>query len=44
MENLLVKIEELIAIEMDDVSDDEQVDKETEYTFYITLNCKKNLP
>lgn len=28
---------------MDDVSDDEQVDKETEYMFYITLNCKKNL-
>lgn len=26
---------------MDDVSDGEQVDKETERTFYITLNCKK---
>lgn len=28
---------------MDNVSDDEQVDKETEYTFYITFNCKKKL-
>ncbi len=39
MENLLVKIGELIATEMDNVADVEYVDKETGYMFYITLNC-----
>ena len=37
MEELLTKIGELVATEIDDVTDVEYVDKEMGYMFYINL-------
>jgi len=38
MEELLTRIGELVATEIDEVKDVEYVDKEMGYMFYITLN------
>lgn len=43
MEELLTKIGELVATEIDDVKDVEYVDKEMGYMFYITLKDGKKV-
>ena len=43
MEELLTKIVELVATEIDDVIDVEYVDKEMGYMFYLTLKDGKKV-
>lgn len=43
MEELLIKIGELVATEIDDVTDVEYVDKEMGYMFYLTLKDGKKV-
>ncbi len=43
MEELLTKIGELVATEIDDVIDVEYVDKEMGYMFYLTLKDGKKV-
>lgn len=43
MENLLVKIGELVATEIDEVVDVRYVDKEMGYMFYIVLQDGKKV-
>ncbi len=43
MEELLTKIGELVATEIDDVTDVEYVDKEMGYMFYLTLKGGKKV-
>ena len=43
MEELLTKIGELVATEMEEVKDVKYVDKQMEYMFYIVLNDNRKV-